>query len=58
MKPVKSFRIEQELLDLAEKHNLDVGKLLRASIAKAVKDKRCPYCGATNGKHNTKIVNL
>lgn len=44
-KPPKSFRIDPELVDKAKKQGLDLTKLIEAAIAKALKDKRCPYCG-------------
>jgi len=44
MKIVKSFRIDQELIDEAEKQNVNLVEVITAAIAKSVKDKRCPYC--------------
>ena len=46
MKPVKSFRIDQDLIDQAKALGIDITKLIEAALAKAVKDKKCPYCGA------------
>ncbi len=46
MKPVKSFRIDQGLIDRAKKLEIDIPKLIEAALAKAVKDKKCPYCGS------------
>lgn len=45
MKPVKSFRIDQKILDQAKKLGLNISQIVEAAIAKAVKDKRCPFCG-------------
>lgn len=47
MKPVKSFRIDQKLIDEAKRLEIDVTKLIEAALAKAVNDNRCPYCGET-----------
>ena len=49
MKPARSFRISQELLDAAKEKGLDATKIMEAALAKAVKDTRCPYCGAKKG---------
>lgn len=45
MKPVKSFRIDQDLIDRAKELGIDITKLIEAALAKVVKDKKCPYCG-------------
>ena len=44
MKPVKSFRIDQELIDSAKELNLDVAKIIETALSKAVNSKKCPYC--------------
>lgn len=46
MKPNKSFRIDPILLEKAKQEHLDVVKIFEAALAKAVKDKKCPYCGS------------
>jgi post-segregation antitoxin (ccd killing protein) len=43
-KPTRSFRIEQALIDKAKAAGLDITMIAEAAIAKAVNDKRCPYC--------------
>lgn len=45
MKPVKSFRIDQDLIDKAKELGLDVAKIIEGALSKAVKSKKCPYCG-------------
>lgn len=45
MKPVKSFRIDERLLEDAKKAGLNVAQIIEAALAKALKDKRCPFCG-------------
>lgn len=45
MKPVKSFRIDQELIDKAKDLGLDVAKIIEDALSKAVKSKKCPCCG-------------
>ncbi len=47
MKPVKSFRIDQGLIDEAKRLGIDVTKLIEAALAKAIKTKKCPYCGSS-----------
>lgn len=47
MKPVKSFRIDQDLIDKARGLGIDVTKLIEAALAKAIKEKKCPYCGTS-----------
>lgn len=44
-KPTRSFRIDPKLLDKAKDLNLDVTAIFESALAKAVADKRCPYCG-------------
>jgi post-segregation antitoxin (ccd killing protein) len=44
-KPVKSFRIDQDLIDKAKELGLDVAKIIENALSKAVKSKKCPYCG-------------
>lgn len=43
-KPVKSFRIDPVLLEKAKKAGLNVAEIIEAALAKALKEKRCPYC--------------
>jgi len=45
MKPVKSFRIDQELLDDAKKQGIDIAKLIELTLAKMLNKKKCPVCG-------------
>ena len=45
-KPPKSFRLDPHLLAQAEKAGLNLTFLFEAAIAKAIKDKKCPYCGS------------
>lgn len=44
-KPVLSVRIDEELLKKARESGLDIKAIVEASLAKAVKEKKCPYCG-------------
>lgn len=44
-KPQRSFRLDPELLEKAKRAGFDLVALFEAAMAKAVKDKRCPYCG-------------
>ena len=44
-KPVTSFRIDPNLIKKARKEGLDVTKMIEAMLAKAINDKKCPYCG-------------
>lgn len=44
MRVPRSFRIDEKLLKQAKKMGLDVPSIVESAIAKAVKDKRCPYC--------------
>lgn len=44
-KPTRSYRIDETLLEKAQALGLDVTMLFEAALAKAVGDKRCPYCG-------------
>lgn len=46
MKPVKSFRIDQELIDKAKELGLDISKIIESALEKAVKSNKCPYCGS------------
>lgn len=45
MKPVKSFRIDPKLIEDAKSKGLDITKIIEAALAKALKTKKCPYCG-------------
>lgn len=45
MKPNKSFRIDPELIEKAKKANLPIVEIFEAALAKALKEKKCPYCG-------------
>lgn len=51
-KPPRSFRIDPDLLDRAAAQGVDVTQIFEAALAKAVKDKRCPYC---NQRIQTKV---
>lgn len=53
-KPPKSFRLNPELVDKAQSQGLDLVALFEASIAKALKDKRCPYCNSELKKRPAK----
>lgn len=43
-KKLRSFRVEEALLDQAQEKGLNVNEIVNAAIAAAVKDKRCPFC--------------
>jgi len=45
LKPVSSFRIDKRLLDEVKKTGIDIPKFFEASLAKLLKEKKCPYCG-------------
>jgi len=45
MKIVKSFRLNPELLDKADKKNINLVKLFEEFLAKVLKEKTCPTCG-------------
>jgi post-segregation antitoxin (ccd killing protein) len=44
-KPVASFRLDETLVKKAKAKGLDLPALFEATLAKFLKDKRCPYCG-------------
>jgi len=48
-KPVKAFRLDEELVDKSRDAGIDLAALFEAAMAKALKVKQCPYCG-----HKTK----
>lgn len=47
-KPKYSFRLDEHLVEQAKLQNINLAKLIEATIAKAINDKRCPYCGKSN----------
>lgn len=44
-KPVSSYRLDNELVKAAKAHDINLPALFEASIAKALKIDKCPYCG-------------
>ena len=44
MRKTKTFRIDERLLDEVRKKGLDLNIIVEAAIARALKDKKCPYC--------------
>lgn len=45
MKVVQSFRIDEEIIDDLLARGLNLSEIVRAALAKAANDERCPYCG-------------
>ena len=45
MKIVKSFRLNPDLLEKADKKNLNLVKLFEEFLTGILKDKKCPTCG-------------
>ncbi len=45
-KPVLSIRIDEELVKKAKKSGINLPAFIEAALAKAIKEKKCPYCGA------------
>lgn len=50
MKPVKSFRIDQELISGAKRQGIDIAKLIELTLAKMLNKKKCPVCGGSLNK--------
>jgi len=50
MKPVSSFRIDKKLLEEAKKTGVNVTHFIEASLAKLLKERKCPYCGEYKNK--------
>jgi post-segregation antitoxin (ccd killing protein) len=50
MKPVYSFRLDKKLVEEAKKSGVNISSFLEASLAKLVKEKKCPYCGERKSK--------
>jgi hypothetical protein len=50
MKKLRSFRVDEVILDALKKAGLDANRIVEAALAKAVKAKKCPYCGAPPAK--------
>lgn len=44
MRKPRSFRVEEALIEEAKKKGIDLTGIVEGAIAKALKDKRCPYC--------------
>ena len=49
-KPPKSFRLDPKLIERCKRVKLDLPKMFEAAMAKALKDKICPYCNGRMGK--------
>lgn len=44
MKKTRSFRINPDILEKLKSLGIDPNEIVEAALAKAVGDKRCPYC--------------
>ena len=42
---VRAFRLEAEHIEKLKQAGVNLTKLVQAAVAKAAKDKKCPYCG-------------
>ena len=45
MKKVYSHRLTSELIEKARAEGIDITKSIEAMLARALKYKKCPYCG-------------
>jgi post-segregation antitoxin (ccd killing protein) len=44
MKKLKSFRLNESLLESAKKKGIDLTRIIEAAIASVLKENKCPYC--------------
>lgn len=49
-KKIRSFRVYERLLEKAYDMGLDTNEIVNAALAKAVKEKKCPFCNADLSK--------
>jgi hypothetical protein len=46
VKQLKSFRLDQEILNKAKALSLPLAKIIEDALLKVINEKKCPCCGA------------